>query len=80
MSSYPYCKLIGMLLYLSVRTRPDIAYAVNYLSRFVTCYNETHWKTLKRVVRYLQGTSRTGVTYNGLDQEASSLVGYADAD
>ena len=80
MTTFPYQKLIGMLLYLSVGTRPDIAYPVNYLSRFVTCYDKSHWSAVKRVLRYLKGTSAKGVAYNGLDVEASVLVGYGDAD
>ena len=33
-SSYPFRELIGSLMYLAVATRPDITYAVNYLSQF----------------------------------------------
>ncbi len=76
----PYRKLVGMLLYLTVGSRPDIASAVNVLSRFVTCYDKSHWKALKRVVRYLQGTDRMGVTYDATKAGADGLVGYGDAD
>ena len=34
--------LLGALLYISSGTRPDIAFSVNYLSRFQNYYNETH--------------------------------------
>ena len=34
----PYRALIGSLMYLSITTRPDITFAVNYLSQFNSCY------------------------------------------
>lgn len=77
---YAYRSLIGKLLYLSVCTRPDIAFAVNYLSRFVTCYGEEHWEALKRVVRYLKGTALQGVVFRPSDDRAMGLIGYGDAD
>jgi len=79
MTTFSYQKLISMLFYLLVGTRPDIAYPVNYLCRFVTCYDESHWSAVKRVLQYLKGTSAKGVTYNGLDVKASVLVEYGDA-
>lgn len=38
----PYQSLIGSLMYLSVATRPDIAYTISYLSQFNTCYAKDH--------------------------------------
>ncbi len=48
-----YRNLIGELLYISAGTRPDISYSVNYLSRFQSCYDETHYKYAMRVLKYL---------------------------
>lgn len=45
--------LIGALLYISSATRPDITYSVNYLSRFTTCADETHYKYALRILKYL---------------------------
>lgn len=33
----PYQQLIGSLMYLSVLTRPDIAFSVSFLSQFTSC-------------------------------------------
>lgn len=54
--NYEYRNLIGCLMYIAVCTRPDIAHAVNFLSQFNDCFNDTHWKAAKRVLRYLKGT------------------------
>lgn len=58
-----YRNLIGELLYISTGTRPDIAYSVNYLSRYQTCYNETHYKYALRVLKYLYRTKDLKLTY-----------------
>ena len=36
LDNFPYCSQLVALLYLSMNTRPDIAYAVELLSRFGT--------------------------------------------
>lgn len=46
-------ELLGFLMYLSVCTRPDITFAVNQLSQFNNCYNDSHWMAAKRILRYL---------------------------
>lgn len=50
-------ELVGRLIYLAMCTRPDISYTVSHLGQFNNCYNETHWKAAKRVLRYLKETS-----------------------
>ncbi|XP_037942820.1 secreted RxLR effector protein 161-like [Teleopsis dalmanni] len=77
MKMYPYQSLIGALMYLVVTTRPDIAFAVNFLSQFNSNYNVEHWKAAKRILRYLKGTSNYGLLYEKNNEELYSLV---DAD
>jgi hypothetical protein len=45
-----YRQLIGSLMYL-VNTRPDICYAVNVLSQFMSQPRQTHWIATKHVLR-----------------------------
>jgi hypothetical protein len=72
-----YRQLIGSLMYL-VNTRPDICYAVNVLSQFMSQPRQTHWIAAKHVLRYLQGTAGYGLRYAScVDMR---LQGYADAD
>jgi len=71
-----YAELVGSLLYLSTTTRPDIAFAVGVLSRYMSCPEEEHMPSAKGVLRYMRGTTRLGVVYGGDEP----LHGYVDAD
>ena len=53
-----YQSPIGSLIYLTVSTRPDIAFAVYNLARFNSKPQKEHWTALiqKRILRYLKGT------------------------
>eukprot|EP00253_Pinus_taeda_P023158 PITA_23158 len=57
MSRVPYVSAVGSLMYAMVCTRPDIAHAVGVLSRFMSKLGKEHWTTVRRVFRYLRGTS-----------------------
>lgn len=73
----PYRELIGSLMYLSVRTRPDISHVVSRLSQFNDSHSETHWKAAKRVLCYLKGTQHLGIVFSR-SQDRPSI--YVDAD
>ncbi|XP_057734004.1 uncharacterized mitochondrial protein AtMg00810-like [Arachis stenosperma] len=55
-----YRSVVGSLQYLTV-TRPDLAYSVNKVSQFMQSPLEAHWKLVKRVLRYVQGTAAYGL-------------------
>ncbi|KAL0392270.1 UNVERIFIED_CONTAM: Retrovirus-related Pol polyprotein from transposon TNT 1-94 [Sesamum radiatum] len=71
-----YSRIIGSLMYIMNGTRPDIAYAVNKLSRFTSNPSKDHWKGLIRVLRYLKYTSNYGLHYT---RYPAVLEGYSDA-
>jgi hypothetical protein len=50
-----YRRLVGSLRYL-VHTRPDLAYSVGYVSRFLQRPTMEHEQAVKRIVRYVAGT------------------------
>jgi hypothetical protein len=74
---YPYQQLLGSLMYLSVLTRADIAYSVSYLSQYNNSHNGSHWKHLKRLLKYLQKTKSYGLVYR---KDNCCLHGFVDAD
>ena len=63
MSRVPYASAVSSLMYVMVCTRPDIAHAVGVLSRFMSKLGREHWTIVKRVFRYLHGTSDYGLCY-----------------
>ncbi|XP_036322252.1 secreted RxLR effector protein 161-like [Rhagoletis pomonella] len=64
-------------MYLAVSTRPDIAFAVNFMSQFNSNYAEEHWKSAKRILRYLKSTINFGLLYK---KTGAEFYGVADAD
>ena len=50
-----YRSIVGGLYYL-VHTRPDIAFAVGYINRFMEDPRDDHWATVKWLLRYIKGT------------------------
>ena len=52
-STYPYAELVGALMYLSVLTRPDIAYGRSILSRHMSTPTYMACKSCSRVLNYL---------------------------
>ena len=57
MSRVPYASAVGSLMYAMVCTRPDIAHAVGVLSRYMSKPRKEHWTVVKRVFKYLCGTT-----------------------
>jgi hypothetical protein len=76
---YPYREAVGKLMYAMVCTRPDIASAVRAVSKHLCAYGDAHWTAVKRIMRYLKGTSDMKLRFGG-KRVGESLVGYADAD
>jgi len=73
-----YQAVVGSLLYLSTKTRPDIAYAVSRVTRFCAKPTKEHWAAVKRILRYLKGTSNLGLLYR--EDTPAEITGYSDAD
>ena len=57
--SYPAA--VGMLLYIASNTRPDIQFAVHQVARFTHSPKRAHGSAVKRIIRYLVGTSKDQV-------------------
>jgi hypothetical protein len=67
-----YRSVIGSLRYL-VNSRPDIAHAVGYASRYMEKPSLNHWSAVKQILRYIQGCYRKG-------SGTTELVGFSDND
>ena len=74
--SYP--SVIGMMLYLSTNTRPDIAFAVHQCARFTNNAKASHEEAVKRICRYLKGTQDQGMIVK--PSEELKIDCYVDSD
>ena len=64
-----YRKLVGSLLYASTHTRPDIAWAMSLLSRFLHAPGDAHWAVAKHLLLYIKGTINMRLKFRRTDQE-----------
>ncbi|GKF03331.1 retrovirus-related pol polyprotein from transposon TNT 1-94, partial [Tanacetum coccineum] len=78
MSRIPYASAVGSLMYVMVCTRPDIAHAMSVVSRYMAHPGKEHWNAVKRIFRYLKGTSDVGLIYGG--EREYLVAGYSDSD
>ncbi|PNX69458.1 putative copia-type protein, partial [Trifolium pratense] len=75
-----YRSTVGALQYATL-TRPDIAYSVNKVCQFMPHPLESHWKAVKRILRYLKGTIHYGLLLQPSSSSPPfSLRAYSDAD
>lgn len=72
----PYREVIGSLLYIQNGTRPDISFAVNFMSRKQVGYTESDWKCVLKILAYLKGTMDYGLLFSGKSED---LIGYSDS-
>jgi hypothetical protein len=75
-----YQSIVGALMYAACATRPDIAYSVSTLSQFSARPHTTHFNALKRVLRYLRGSTDLSLTFTGTSDAVPRLIGYTDSD
>ena len=64
-------------MYAQVCTCPDIAFVVGMLGKYLSDPDQSHWKAVKKVLRYLQGTKDFMLTYWCTD--TLEVVGFSDS-
>ena len=72
----PYASAVGSLMYAMVCTRPDIAYAIGVVGRFMSNPGKEHWNAVKWILRYLKGTSNMCLKFGSGKPQ---LDGYTDS-
>ncbi|GJV47755.1 retrovirus-related pol polyprotein from transposon TNT 1-94 [Tanacetum coccineum] len=77
MSRVPYASAVESLMFAMICTRPDIAHAVRVVSRYMAKPGREHWEAVKRILRYIKGTSDVALCFG----ESDVIVkGYVDSD
>jgi uncharacterized membrane-anchored protein YhcB (DUF1043 family) len=74
----PYREAVGALMFLANISRPDIAFATGKVARSVENPTQSDWLNVKRIMRYLKGTSDLGITYPR--EGELHLEAYCDSD
>ncbi|GJV88834.1 retrovirus-related pol polyprotein from transposon TNT 1-94 [Tanacetum coccineum] len=77
MSRVPYASAVGSLMFAMICTRPDIAHAVGVVSRYMAEPGRGHWEAVKRILRYIKGTSDVALCFGDSDL---IVTGYVDSD
>ncbi|KAH9678644.1 Integrase catalytic domain-containing protein [Citrus sinensis] len=80
MANVPYANAVGSLMYAMVLTRPDIAHVVSVVSRYMAQPGKDHWKTVKWILMYLNGTVNCGLLHGKTKANGEGLKGYIDSD
>jgi len=78
MNSIPYAEAVGSLMYLTMGTRPDVSFAVQSLSKYLSNPGRAHWTAVQRTIRYINATRELKLTLGGM--EPILLSGCTDAD
>jgi hypothetical protein len=78
MKAVPYALAVGSLQYAQVCTRPGLDFITEVLGRYQANPGIEHWKMVKKVLRYVQGTKNLMLTYRRSD--FLEIKGYSDAD
>jgi histone deacetylase 1/2 len=72
-----YRSIVGALQYLTL-TRPDLAFSVNKVCQYLHAPTTVHWTEVKRILRYIRGTVKVGLTFQR--SRSPLLSAFSDAD
>ena len=72
-----YRQVVGALQYVTI-TSPEISYSINKVCQFMQSPTDEHWRAVKRILRYLKGTTTHGLLLR--PSRDLSLSGFCDAD
>lgn len=75
----PFREAIGSQLYLATGTRPDIMFAMSYLSQAMAKPTKSDRDEVKRVFRHLKGTQKKGILFDS-NGKNGQLIRFSDAD
>lgn len=77
MQHIPYQQAIGSLMWAMVYTRPDLAYVVGQVAKFMSNPSPTHWTIVQQIFKYLKGTLSKEITYKKYKE---LLFGFSNTD
>lgn len=76
---FPYANAVGSIMYAMVSTRPDLAFGVGLVSRFMSNPSREHWQAVQWILRYLVGAQDVGLVFKK-NTDKFRVKGYSDSD
>lgn len=80
MSYLSYEQAVGSLMYLMMCTKPDIAFTMGKVNKYMSNARKVYWETMKCIMRYLKSTLDYDLLFDGLLDNVKSLFSYVDVD
>ena len=74
----PFQQLVGCLIYIT-KTRPDVAYAISDVARFMSHWGVEHFKAALRILRYLYSTRDRKILLSSSKDLPFEVSCYCDA-
>ena len=75
-----YRRLVGKLLYVCNKSRPDVAYQCRELSQYMANPSKEHWELLIKTVSYLYHTIDKGLTLKADGDKETVIEAFVDSD
>ena len=66
------------IMYTMVATRPNLAYGIGVVSRYMSNLGRKHWEAVKHIFRYLRGTGDAQPTFGSANP--TKVEGYTNSD
>ncbi|PLW26977.1 hypothetical protein PCASD_23030 [Puccinia coronata f. sp. avenae] len=79
---FNYRRVVGLIQWLVQCTRPDLAFALSFLSQFLEDPWEAHYKAACHTLQYISATKDQQLILgqNDLKQDPNELIGFSDSD
>ena len=79
MKKVPYANAVGSIMYLMICPRPNLAYAMSLVSRYMGKSRKVHWEALKWIFRYRKGMCKAELLYAKHESSMDDVVGFVDS-
>lgn len=76
----PYANTVGSIMYSLVCNRPDVAYVLSIVSRFMVKPCTTQWQVIKWLMRYIRESFNKEIAYRKHIKHEDQLVAFVDSD
>ena len=80
MKGVPYSNAVRSIMYAMICTRPDVAYGIGLVSRFMSKPRRVHWHAVKWLLKYFKGTAKLKLMYKVDGNKSCKVSGYRDSD